>query len=365
MLGKSAAPWGELPLRIRFLVPFASILIAAFCSGCPRNISGDLATGEDGKQKGAKPIVLENGEGKASGIVTYPGGDRADWKSIELPKDKRGTLDLKLSWQSPRPGLQLSFEVFDEFNYPIAAPGRSRRGKTRKAQVEDAHGTYFIRIYAQQRGDAGKYKLTATYSEKTAGPIFDAAALDLPDPPSLASLPEAIVPCDEFTFDQKNPQCRMVCPTTVPAPPNWPGCAGKCPNPPSIDIPKCWETMPCPAPMDRRVKSCKFPKCAADNIDPANPNCDNFKLPPVYGTVLRTEASGDGARIVVSAGSDKGVKPKWIGEVLKGDTETPLEGGRFNVASVRNRECVGTVTLTPDTLKANPRVRLSAPAASP
>ncbi|HRC55289.1 MAG TPA: hypothetical protein PKU97_05155 [Kofleriaceae bacterium] len=307
-------------------------------------------------------MVLENGEARSSGIVTYPGGDRVDWKSIEVPKDKAGMLELKLSWQSPRPGLQLSFEVFDEYNYPVATPGRSRRGKTRKVEIENARGTYFIRVYAQQRGDAGKYKLVATYSEKSAGPQFDPAALDLPNPPNLASIPDAIVPCDEISFDVKNPQCRSVCPLTPgAAPPGWPGCAGRCPSPPTVDNPACWATMPCPTPPDRRVKSCKFPKCDAANIDPDNPNCDNFKLPPTYATVLRTEAIGEGSRIVVSAGAEKGVKPGWIGEVLKGGSDSPLEGGRFKVASVRTRESIGTVTLTPDTLKANPRVRLSAP----
>lgn len=362
MLGKSAAPWGGFALRYRFFIASASLLLALLASGCPRNISGDLATGEDGKTKGAKEMVLENGEARATGIVTYPGGDRVDWKTLAVPKDKSGTLELKLTWQPPRPGLQLSFEVFDEYGYPVAAPGRSRRGKTRKAQIENARGTYLIRVYAQQRGDAGKYKLTATMVEKATGPQFDPASLDLPNPPNLASIPDVIVPCDEFTFDIKNPQCRTVCPSAPgAAPANWPACAGRCPNPPTIDVPSCWATMPCPSPPDRRVKSCKFPKCDPANIDPENPNCDNFELPPVFATVLRTEAVGEGSRIVVSAGKEKGVAAKWIGEVLRGNTDAPLEGGRFTVASVRTRESIGTVSLTPDTLKANPRVRLRAP----
>jgi hypothetical protein len=362
MLGKSATPMGGAALRIRFFVAVFMLASALLLAGCPRNISGDQSTGEDGKTKGAKAMVLENGEARASGIVTYPGGDRVDWKSIELPKDKAGLLDLKLTWQSPRPGLQLSFEVFDEYGYPVAAPGRGRRGKTRKVQVENARGTYLIRIYAQQRGDAGKYKLTATYSDKPSGPSFDPASLDLPNPPNLAAIPEAIVPCDEFTFDKNNKACLMVCPAAPGlVPPTWPGCQGKCPNPPSIDIPACWDKMPCPSPPDRRVKSCKFPKCDPANIDPENPNCDNYEAPPVYAVVLRTEVVSGGSRIVISAGKEKGVEQKWEGVVLKGNTDTPLEGGKFTVVSVRTRESVGTVNLAPDTLKTNSRVRLRAP----
>lgn len=355
-------------MRIPSFASFAFIVVALstalLAAGCPRNVPQDSNTGEDGKTKGAKSMTLENGEAKATGIVTYPGGDRSDWKSIELPKDKRGLLELKLTWQPPRKGLQLSLEVFDEYNYPVAQPPRGRRGKTRKIEIPDAHGTYFIRVFAQQRGDAGKYKLVASFNEKAGAPTFDPASVELPDPPALASVPDAIVPCDEITFDMKNPSCRNVCPLNAgAAPPGWPGCSGKCPNPPDVENPVCQKTMPCPPVPDRRVASCrgKFPPCNPAAIDPNNPNCDNYEIPPTYASILRTEAIDDGARIVVSAGAEKGVKPKWIGEVLKGNTDQPLEGGRFTVASVRTRESVGTVKLTPDTLKANPRVRLKAP----
>src|SRR5262245_2967679 len=82
-------------------------------AACWQDVAQDGATGNDGKLKGAKEMKLENGEAKAKGIVTYPGGDRIDWKLIELPAGKRGTLDLKLQWVPPRPGLQLAFDVFD------------------------------------------------------------------------------------------------------------------------------------------------------------------------------------------------------------------------------------------------------------
>ena len=55
---------------------------------CAKHVPQDKATGSDGKIKGARPIELDNGEAKVRGIVTYPGGDRIDWRSIELPKDQ-------------------------------------------------------------------------------------------------------------------------------------------------------------------------------------------------------------------------------------------------------------------------------------
>ena len=53
-------------------------LAAVLALSCARNVAQDAATGPDGKIKGARNITLENGEGKAQGIVTYPGGDRIE-----------------------------------------------------------------------------------------------------------------------------------------------------------------------------------------------------------------------------------------------------------------------------------------------
>src|ERR1700744_6412327 len=82
-------------------------------ASCAHNVGQDEHTGEDGRSKGAKAITLDQNEGKAKGIVTYPGGDRVDWKVLELPEKQKATLDVKLQWTPPRPGLQLAFDVFN------------------------------------------------------------------------------------------------------------------------------------------------------------------------------------------------------------------------------------------------------------
>ena len=79
----------------------ACLLVCA----CAHNVRQDKATSDDGKIKGAKPIELEKGAAEVRDIVTYPGGDRVDWKKIELPEKQRGSLDILLSWVTPRPGL--------------------------------------------------------------------------------------------------------------------------------------------------------------------------------------------------------------------------------------------------------------------
>jgi len=354
MLGNLSGPRGLVGLMILALA-------------CAHNVPQDSQTGNDGKQKGAKSITLENGEGKAFGIVTYPGGDRVDWKLIELPEKQRGTLDLKLSWTPPRPGLQLAFDVFDEWNQPVVQSKKTSKkhskGRVRSATVEGAKGKYFVRVYAVGRGDAGKYHLVVNFAEAVAGPAFDPLKLEIPDPPKLAAVPEAEVPCDEFQFDPKNPACRGICPQSG-APPGWPACKDKCPEPPDINNKACWATMPCPPQPDRRVRACRtvFPKCPdPKNPDPQNPNCDNIKVPPVIGRIVGNQVSGSDVIITIGAGKNSGIQDSWTATVLRGDSDSPLAGGDVRVIRVDKGITVGKVHLTTDQLSSNSRVRLQAP----
>jgi hypothetical protein len=342
-----------------------------FCLGlsCASSISQDAHTGADGKEKGAKAITLDNGEGKAKGVVTYPGGDRVDWKVVEMPADKHGSLDIKLTWTPPRPGLQLAFDVFDEWNTQVGATKKTTgkkhsKGLIRTATIDNAKGKYFIRVYAVNRGDAGTYKLTLEFKETSALGPFDVSKIEVPDPPKLAEIPAAEASCDEFTFDVKNPACRNVCPTAN-APPGWPACKGKCPDPPSVDNQACWATMPCPKPPNRNVKACRpkdFPKCPdVNNPDPDNPNCDGATAPPVKGRVLSVSVSGTDTIVEISVGSDQGVKKDWKCKVLRGETEAFMDGGDAMIIRVDKRQTVLKVRMTTDQVNANPHIKCSAP----
>jgi hypothetical protein len=358
MFGKSA----RAPISV------ALGIAGVFALSCAHNVPQDSASGPDGKIKNAKPIQLENGEAKVNGIVTYPGGDRVDWKLLELPDKIRGIVDIKLQWQPPRPGLQLAFDVFDEWNTPIVQSKKTSKkrstSRVRTATIDNAKGKYFIRVYAVGRGDAGKYKLTVDFKENS-GPIaLDLSKVEIPDPPKLAAVPEIEIGCDEFTFDVKIPACKNVCPTSN-APPGWPACKGKCPDPPDVNNSACWNTMPCPNPPDRRVKSCpksKWSKCLdINNPDPQNPNCDDATAPPVTGRVIKNEVQGSDVLITIAAGTDQGVSKAWKGRVLRGDGDTPMEGGDVVVIRVGKRETIGKVHLTTDQISANPRVKLTPP----
>ncbi|HWU87887.1 MAG TPA: hypothetical protein VN253_11460 [Kofleriaceae bacterium] len=336
-------------------------------SSCASNVPQDKMTGSDGKVKGAKAMVLENGEAKATGIVTYPGGDRIDWKLIEIPEKKRGTLEVKLQWTPPRPGLQLAFDVFDEWNDLIISSskktGKKARGRNRSAVVENAKGKYFLRVYAVGRGDAGKYKLSAEFKETAAGPIADWSKLEIPDPPKLAAVPEHVEPCDDLNFDPKKPECKQFCPQSG-APPNWPACDGKCPKPPSIEVEACWKTMPCPNPPDARVKACKpsnWPPCPdKKNPDQNNPNC-LVPADPVVGRVISRDVQGGELVLRIGAGSDQGISTAWRAAVVAGPdvSDKAVPGGEVKIVRVDKQRIVGKTKLTAGQIDATPYVKFT------
>ncbi|HEU0034133.1 MAG TPA: hypothetical protein VFQ53_26075 [Kofleriaceae bacterium] len=350
----------------RFIMGLVALIALVGLAGCARNISQEKATAADGKIKGAKPLQFENGEARSSGIVTYPGGDRIDWKVVELPEKKKGDLDLKLTWTPPRPGLQLAFDVFDEWNTLVLSSKKSSKkskSRVRTETLKNAKGKYFIRVYAVNRGDAGKYKLTLEFKEAVAGVMFDPLKLEIADPPKLAAVPDIEQGCDEFTFDPKVPACKLVCPA-VGAPPGWPACKGKCPSPPTVDEPACWATMPCPkgAP-DERIKACKpkdWPPCPdKKNPDESNPNC-RVKAAPVVGRIIGKEVQGGDLIIRIGIGSDQGVSKGWVGTVIKGPdlTDRAVPGGDVSIVRIDKAVTVARIKLTADQIAATPYVRL-------
>jgi hypothetical protein len=337
---------------------------------CAHNVAQDAATGADGKTKGARNITLENGEGKAMGIVTYPGGDRVDWKVVELPDKSIGTLNIELKWTPPRPGLQLAFDVFDEWNQPIVVSkkvGKHKAGRVRTATVEKGamNKKYFIRVYAPNRGDAGKYKLTLDFHE-SADTKIDWAKVDIPDPPKLAAVPENEYVCDDTSFDPKRRECLSFCPSAG-APQNWPGCRGHCPSPPDPNNKDCWDQI-CPNPPVREARACMreplkhWPKCPdPNNPDADNPNCDHATVGPQSSRVVSVSVQGSDTLITIPIGSEKGVATSWKGMLLRGDSTDPLPDGEIEIVRVAAKQTLGKVHLTPDQVNRNLRVKLTPP----
>ena len=303
--------------------------LALVLVGCAHNVPQDKATGPDGRQKGAIPIALENNEGKAKGIVTYPGGDRVDWKSIQIPDGEHGTLDLSLSWKTPRPGLRVAFDVFDQWNTPLVSKAAlHKQGHTQMTTLVVKQGTYFVRIYAPKRSDAGQYKLEANF---TPDPPPDGGPA-IPDPPKLPAVPVPEQDC--AIFDPKVPACQPVCPD-FGAPPGWKACVDR-------DKKTAEE-----AARDAAYKEClervkKAPK-------------------PVDKRILGVNLVADDAQITLGIGTDV-LDATWSAQVVSSDTNKPMPGGTVRIIRVGKTQTLASVKLTTDTLNRNPMVRFSPPA---
>lgn len=323
----------------------------------------DLATGVDGRIKGAKPITLDNGEARVRGIVTYPGGDRTDWKKLELPKDSAGTLSLKLSWTTPRPGLVLGVDVFDEYGRQVVSEkARKKKARltfrgSRTAAVANAKGTYLIRVYAPFRGDAGAYTLKLSYSTETTGPVDP--DLPIPDPPRLPAVPIPAAPCTNENY-KTNPECKRWCPDPVDT--SWKGCAGKCNlAAPDINIASCRKVMPCPEPPDSRVRDCKgkVPVCA-EGAPPSTTCLPPPPAKPVKATIVLVSQKGSRVEIKMDRGQDYKVDKGWSGKLLDSRGRAVPESD-FVVTKVSKRESWGMVDLTTDQVNAARKVLLSPP----
>ncbi len=279
-------------------------LVAALATACANNVPQDRLTGPDGRHAGARRLELTDGEGVSRGIVTYPGGDRVDWRLVELPAGASGRLDLELSYDTPRPGLRVSFDVFDRWNAPVIAATQIR-GRTHTTSIPRARGTYAIRVFAPRRRDAGAYELRATF---VPDPIpLDVRTLAIPDPPRLADVPDP----------------APVSPPPVVSPPTTAA------TPPTIVPPAPPQPPPPPPPA------------------------------PVTGRVLKISILGDELELVVSGGSNQGVQPAWTATLLKADTASPLSGGHARIVRIDRVTTTLRVSLIPDIVSANPRVRLS------
>jgi hypothetical protein len=302
---------------------------------CAHNVPQDKATGPDGKLKDAVPIAFENGQGRARGIVTYPGGDRIDWKSIELPQGTKGTLELQLRWNTPRPGLQVAFDVFDQWNTPIVTPRAPQRkgGRIRSVTIDEAHGKYFVRVYAPKRGDAGQYTLLATYAETKAPDVVKIANVPIPDPPRLPPVPTPDPICEPF--DTHNKACEKECPE-FGAPKGWPGC--------------------------QKVEAAAAAAEAAKQAALEREQCLKNAPKPVVAQIKHVEGAGDIVKVKIAVGtSSQPIDTTWRGEVLGGadGSGKALTGGTVKVIGVDKQFTRAEIHLTTDQLATNPWVRLS------
>ncbi len=335
--------------------PFVGSMVMVVVAACAHDVPQDAQTGRDGRIKGAVPIKLDNGEGVAKGIVTYPGGDRVDWRSIELPKDSTGTLALEMTYTTPRPGLHVSFDLFDAWNQPITLERAVAR--SRSAKVDHARGTYFVRVFAPRRGDAGTYKLKASFQQDP--PSTAPQQVVVMEPPRLPAVPAVVEECD--VFDAKNPDCSGKCPDDAPK--TWKGCRTAVCRTPDVNDPTCLAVMKCPAIPDPRVSDCmtgdvskKWPPCNQAAFDVTNPRC---KPEPIAADIIKIEEHGtDEYEITISAGSNQRVEKSWRVQLLSGNTINPLVGGQATITHVEKTIVRARIHAKRSVIEANQHLRL-------
>jgi hypothetical protein len=298
--------------------------------------------------------------------VTYPGGDRIDWALLTLPEKQHGKLDIEMSYVTPRPGLRLSFDLFDQTQHPIKAPVTGK-GRVKTASVADVRGAVFVRVYAPRRGDAGRYNLKLKFA-----PVDDLAAIpnNIPEPPGLYALPPVLGPAPTCNvFNPSDPACASTCPMNGGEPTNWGPCAKLCRDQDPDDKPACMKVRPCPDKPDVRFLKCRplekyWPACPDPaNPDPTNPRCPHtatFKSK--IGRIVQIGISGGHTVVTVNVGPGSHVDSGWSARVLH-DKSKPLSNGGAVIDNVtKNGEVHLHLDLKPDQLQSpNDWIELSPP----
>jgi hypothetical protein len=291
-------------LRCRQVGIGAAIAVMAMTVACARNVVQNSHSGKDATDKGARSIELEAGSGQARDIVTYPGGDRVDWKKVTLPEGKRGSLTVRLSLRPARPGMDVAFTVYDQWMHRVARVKPSKSGKRKKkASVSGAAGTYYIQVYAPRRSDAAAYRIEVDFDEAAQAAPPDALLAGIPEPPHLPAVP---APAEE--------------PAVVAQPPLTP-------------------------PDDEGAGSASTPAAAG----------------PLTAQVVKVQASDGGIIVTLDRGKEHGVDRGWRGQVLQGSGNSPLSGGQFTIITVSARRSVAKIKLSIDQIRSNRRALLSPP----
>ena len=293
--------WKRLGARAGIVALFVTV------ASCPKPVDQNINSGEDAWYKDAVDLELDKkGHGRDVDKVTYPGGDRVDWKRVELPDGFEGTLKIKLRFTPPRPGLDLAYIVYDSSLRRVARakPSPDSGTRAKKVSIKNARGRYYIQVYAPRRTDAADYVLTVELSGERAGPkqVGRDAGIDVDDPPVL----------------------------------------------PVVD-----PSIYADAGVGRRRVDATPPPDAAVDAAPKR---------VIDGSITnRVLLTAKRVKITINRGDNFGIKRGWKGAVLQGDTGVPMAGGDFTVSKVTKKESTATVTLSIDQVKTNTKVQIFEP----
>lgn len=314
----------------RGLPPVA--LVALLAGGCGGAVGQHENSGPDHRPDGADSVELEDGEGSARDIVTYPGGDRVDWKKVELPEDFAGVLEARLLFKPPRDGLGVTFEVYDE-GFERVAEGEPSGSRVVETKVRPAFGgTYYVHIFAPERSDAADYMIALRTRDEDVRAEVDEEERRIPDPPALPAIPEE---GGTEVAEQKGGDSGGQGSSS-----NSSGGGGS----PSPD--------PDPKPDEDDE----------DEDDEDEDEEDSEKSEPLRARVVTYQVAPNGNVILtVNRGKNDGVERGWSAQMLMGSSGRPLRGGSFTITRVTSGEAIGEVKVSVDQIRANRQVKVMPP----
>jgi hypothetical protein len=335
-----------------FFVGLAASL-AIGCGGAP--VKQNANTGDDGVVDGARTIKLnEDGEGRSEDTVSYPGGDRVDWKVFEITR--KGDVEVTLKWKSPRPNLDLSMNILDDtFNMvKRVAPGSGETPK-KSARITDAEpGLYYVQIYASERKDAGDYELDITFTPKRE--IQVSGLEPLANPPRLPGIPGAAAAAGNTgAVDKSKPKGDKANPCQA---------GEQCPPGSNFKRPACPDAEP--APLEVPCPAIN-PACPEAGLLAVGVPCPPKVVPPRAAKIIERSLSGQDIIITLDKGMNQGIAKGWTGVVFVGKSGTKqVAGSDFTIFKVTEDESYGKLRkVSMDDLGDNVRVELRAPPQAP
>jgi hypothetical protein len=325
--------------------------LAIAFGACSPMVAQDAKSGADAKAKGAQKIRIgDDGEGVAKGTVTYPGGDRVDWKVFDVPKT--GDVEITLKWEPPKDGEDLSFNVLDDTFHVVrrVAPTPDSGKTTKKAELSGLiPGKYYVQIYASNRGDAGDYEVRVHWAESR-GPVVSNAD-PLPNPPRLPQVPGAVAAGGAAAPDKSKPKGSKENPCQV----------GEACNPGAMYVnPACPTADPMPIGTPCPPPPALNPACPdAGPLAPGTP-CPQTKK---AAKIIERQQAGQEVQITLDKGSNQGIQKGFTGVVFKGKVgTTPLANGTFVIFKVTENESYAKLKkVMLGDLTDNVRVELTSP----
>lgn len=151
------------PARL-LLVP-----LLAGLAGCPepqrpKTFDPDGKSGPDAARANALRLPLDT---PVTDFVSFRKGDRTDWKFIEVPPARRGSLGVKLRWDDTQSELMMA--VFDGLGVEViqGTPTDGQR-KTVEWSIDPEQPRYYVRVTAPLDGYESSYSLLAKWTDTPA-----------------------------------------------------------------------------------------------------------------------------------------------------------------------------------------------------